>query len=150
MSTAQKSTFVYVTYIRTTPEKLWEAVTDPSFMREYWGYVTIESDWKTGSPWKMVRSNGTITDAGEVLEIERPRRIVLRWEHQMNPELKAEGSTRCTIELEPTGDAVKMTITHESERPGSKLIGAVSGGWPMIASNLKSLLETGRVAVSLK
>ena len=65
-------------------------------------------------------------------------------------ELKAEGSTRCTIELEPTGDAVKMTITHESERPGSKLIGAVSGGWPMIASNLKSLLETGRVAVSLK
>ena len=149
MSTAAKSTFVYVTYIKTTVDKAWEAVTDPRFMREYWGYVTIESEWKKGSPWKMVRANGTITDAGEVLEIEKPRRIVMRWEHQMNPELKAEGPTRCTIELEPKGDAVKMTITHESERPNSKVISAVSGGWPMIVSNLKSLLETGHVAVSL-
>jgi Activator of Hsp90 ATPase homolog 1-like protein len=78
-----------------------------------------------------------------IVESEPPRRLVIRWQHQDKPELKAEGESRCTMELEPSGTAVKLSITHTIERDPSKLIAAVSGGWPKIISNLKSLLETG-------
>ena len=142
-----KSTFVYVTYIRTTPEKLWSALTDVEFMKQYWFGMHCESQWTPGSPWKMVSSDGSITDAGEIVEAEPPRRLVIRWQHQKNPELKAEGDSLCAIELESTGAAVKLSITHSIEREPSKLIGAVSGGWPKIMSNLKSLLETGSVVL---
>jgi uncharacterized protein YndB with AHSA1/START domain len=138
-----RSTFVYVTYIRTTPEKLWFALTDEEFMKQYWFGTHCESQWTVGSSWKMVYSDGRITDTGEIVEAEPLRRLVIRWQHQNNPELKAEGESRCTIELEPTGAAVKLSITHTIEREPSKLIAAVSGGWPQILSNLKSLLETG-------
>ena len=142
-----KSTFVYVTYIRTTPEKLWAALTDVEFMKQYWFGMHCESQWTPGSPWKMVSSDGSITDAGEIVEAEPPRRLVIRWQHQKNPELKAEGDSLCAIELESTGAAVKLSITHSIEHEPSKLIGAVSGGWPKIMSNLKSLLETGSVVL---
>ena len=139
-----RSTFVYVTYIRTTPEKLWTALTeDAEFMKRYWFGTHCQSQWTAGSAWKMVSGEGTITDAGEILEAEPPRRLVIRWQHQNKPELKAEGESRCTIELEPVGTAVKLSITHTIEREPSKLIEAVSGGWPKILSNLKSLLESG-------
>lgn len=142
-----KSTFVYVTYIRTTPEKLWSALTDEAFMKQYWFGMHCESQWTAGSPWRMVRTDGSVCDAGEILESEPPRRLVIRWQHQDNPELKAEGDSRCVMDLESTGSAVKLSITHSIEREPSKLIGAVSGGWPMILSNLKSLLETGSIAL---
>ena len=87
--------------------------------------------------------DGQISDAGEIVEAEPPRRLVIRWQHQKKPELKAEGESLCTMELEPSGTAVKLSITHTIEREPSKLIEAVSGGWPKIISNLKSLLETG-------
>jgi uncharacterized protein YndB with AHSA1/START domain len=139
-----RSMFVYVTYIRTTPEKLWSALTDDvEFMKQYWFGTHCESQWTAGSSWKMVSSEGHITDAGEIVEAEPPRRLVIRWQHQSKPELKAEGESHCTIQLEPIGPAVKLSITHTIEREPSKLIGAVSGGWPKIISNLKSLLETG-------
>jgi uncharacterized protein YndB with AHSA1/START domain len=138
-----KSTFVYVSYIRTTPEKLWSALTDPEFMKQYWFGTHCESEWTPGSSWKMVHPDGTITDAGEIVEAEPPRRLVIRWQNQFKPELKAEGESRCTMEIEPNGTAVKLSITHTIEREPSKLITAVSGGWPKIISNLKSLLETG-------
>ena len=141
-----RSTFVYVTYIRTTQEKLWSALTtDTEFMKQYWFGVHCESQWIAGSPWKMVRTNGSVCDAGEIIESEPPRKLVIRWQHQDNPELKAEGESRCTIELEPSGAAVKLSITHTIEREPSKFIAAVSGGWPKILSNLKSLLETGSI-----
>jgi uncharacterized protein YndB with AHSA1/START domain len=89
-----------------------------------------------------VSSGGEIFDAGEIVEAEPPRRLVIRWENQ-KPELKAEGVSLCTMELEPTGDAVKLSVTHTVEREPSKLITAVSGGWPKVLSNLKSLLEIG-------
>ncbi len=143
-----RSCFVYVTYIRTTPAKLWEALTDPRFIRQYWFDTTVESEWKKGSAWKMARADGTLTDSGEILEIDPPRRMVIRWRNEWSPELKAEGPSRCTIELEPLERAVKLTITHEIERRDAKLITAVSGGWPLILSNLKSLLETGDVAIA--
>jgi uncharacterized protein YndB with AHSA1/START domain len=138
-----RSTFVYVSYIRTTPGKLWSALTDAEFMKQYWFGVHGESQWTAGSPWKSVSPHGQILDAGEIVEAEPPRRLVIRWQHQDKPELKAEGESLCTIELEPSGTAVKLSITHTIEREPSKLIEAVSGGWPKVISNLKSLLETG-------
>jgi uncharacterized protein YndB with AHSA1/START domain len=86
--------------------------------------------------------------AERVLEIDPPRRMVIRWQNEWKPELKAEGPSRCTFELEPADTAVKLTITHEIDRPESKLITAVSGGSPRIISNLKSLLETGEVTIT--
>ena len=144
-----RSSFVYVTYIRTTPEKLWSALTDDTeFMKQYWFGVHCESAWTAGSSWKMVHPDGRILDAGEIVESEPPKRLVIRWQHQDKPELKAEGTSLCTIELEPVGSAVKLSITHTIEREPSKLILAVSGGWPKIISNLKSLLETGSAALN--
>ena len=142
-----RSTFVYVTYIRTTPEKLWSALTDPEFMKRYWFGVHGESRWTAGSSWKSVSPQGQILDAGEIVEAEPPRRLVIRWQNQFKPELKAEGESLCTMEVEPSGTAVKLSITHSIERDPSKFIAAVSGGWPKILSNLKSLLETGVVVL---
>jgi uncharacterized protein YndB with AHSA1/START domain len=142
-----KSTFVYVTYIRTTPEKLWSALTDAEFMKQYWFGMHGESQWTVGSPWELVSGDGQIFDSGEIVEAEPPRRLVIRWQHQNKPELKAEGASLCAMELEPNGSAVKLSITHSIERDRSKLIEAVSGGWPKVISNLKSLLETGSAAL---
>jgi len=142
--------FVYVTYIRTTPEKLWQALLSPEFTRSYWFGVTHESEWKKGAPWKMVFADGTVGDAGEVLEIEKPKRLVLRWRNEFKPELRAEGYSRCTFDIEANGPVTKLTITHEIDKTGSKFIEAVSGGWPRVLSNLKSLLETGEVLTADK
>jgi uncharacterized protein YndB with AHSA1/START domain len=138
-----RSTFVYVAYIRTTPQKLWSALTDAEFMKQYWFGVYGESKWTAGSSWKNVSPKGQILDAGEIVEAVPPRRLVIRWQNQFKPELKAEGESLCTMELEPSGTAVKLSITHTIERQPSKFIEAVSGGWPKVVSNLKSLLETG-------
>ena len=143
-----KSTFIYVTYIRTTPQKLWSALTDDAeFMKQYWFGVHCESEWTAGSSWKMVSPDGKVTDRGEIIEADPPRRLVIRWRNENRPELTEEGESRCTIELEPTAGIVKLSITHTIDRDPSKLISAVSGGWPKIISNLKSLVETGAVVL---
>jgi uncharacterized protein YndB with AHSA1/START domain len=143
-----RSTFHYVTFIRTTPEKLWSALTeDAEFMKQYWFGVHCDSEWRPGSSWKMVHADGSVSDAGEIVEAERPKRLVIRWRHLRMPELAAEGESLCTMELEPIGSAVKLSIIHTIERDPSKLVAAVSGGWPKIISNLKSLLETGAVVL---
>ena len=143
-----KSTFVYVSYIRTTQEKLWSALTDDvEFMKEYWFGAHCESQWTPGSSWKLVSGDGQVLVAGEIVEAEPPRRLVIRWQHENKPELKAEGASLCTMELEPSGAAVKLSITQSIEREPSKLIAAVSGGWPKVISNLKSLLESGSIAL---
>ena len=136
--------FVYVTYIRTTAEKLWDALLQPEFTRVYWFGIWQDCEWKQGSSWKMMHPDGRVTDAGEVLEIEKPKRLVLKWRNEFRPELKAEGFSRCTIEIEPSPQGMKLTITHEIDKDRSKLIEAVSGGWPRIVSSLKTLLETGQ------
>jgi uncharacterized protein YndB with AHSA1/START domain len=139
-----KSKFVYVTYIKTTPEKLWRALTDPEFTRQYWFGVSSESEWKTGASWKLMIPDGRVGDAGEVLEVHPPRRLVISWRNEFIPELRAEGFSRATFELEQQDDAVKLTVTHEMDHPDSELIKGVSSGWPPILSSLKSLLETGQ------
>ena len=136
--------FVYVTYIRTTAEKLWDALLKPEFTRIYWFGIWQDCEWKQGSSWKMMHPDGRVTDAGEVLEFEKPKRLVLKWRNEFRPELKAEGFSRCTIEIEPSPQGMKLTITHEIDKDRSKLIEAVSGGWPRILSSLKTLLETGQ------
>jgi len=150
MTSAAESTFVYVTFIRTTPERLWSALTTPDFTKQYFFGVHHETDWKPGSPWRLVFSDGRTADAGGILEVEPLKRLVIKWRNEFKPELKAEGYSRCTIALEPTGGAMKLTITHTIDRAESKLIEAVSGGWPRILSNLKSLLETGEVVLKDK
>ena len=143
-----RSTFVYVTYINTTQQKLWKALTEPEFMKQYWFGTYCESKWTAGSSWKMKQPpDGGISDSGEIVEAVPPKRLVIRWVHEKRPELKAEGESLCTIELEPTGGAIKLSITHTIERDPSKFIEAVSSGWPKIISNLKSLLETGSIAL---
>lgn len=146
-----KSTFVYVTFIRTTPERLWSALTTPEFMKEYWFGMHCESDWKPGSPWKLLFTDGRVADMGEIVEAEPPQRLVIKWRNEWKEEMKAEGDSLCTFEIETVPDvsppAVKLSITHGMERPESKFIQAVSGGWPKILSNLKSLLETGEIAL---
>jgi uncharacterized protein YndB with AHSA1/START domain len=138
-----RTTFVYVSYIRTTPEELWSALTDVEFMKQYWFGMRCESEWTPGSAWRMVAADGGLVDSGEIVDSDPPRRLVIRWRHEKYPELKAEGESLCTIELEPSGPAVKLSITHTIQRDPSKFIGAVSDGWPKIISNLKSFLETG-------
>src|ERR1700761_5790234 len=136
--------FVYVTYIRTTPELLWQALTSPKFTRKYWFGAWQECAWTTGSPWKLMLPDGRLADAGEVVEIDPPRRLVLKWRHELMPELRQEGFSRATFQLEHLDEVVKLTVTHEMEMPKSRLISAVSSGWPAILSSLKSLLETGQ------
>jgi len=148
MARESSSTFVYVTFIRTTPEKLWTALTSPEFTKQYWfGMHQEVAAWKAGASWRLVFADGRVADTGEIVEVDPPRRLVLKWRNEFKPELKAEGFSRCTVELEPVDGAVKLTITHEMDRPGSRLIDAVSGGWPRILSNLKSLLETGELVL---
>ena len=150
MSSADGSTFVYVTYIRTTPEKLWSALTDTDFMRQYWFNMRVESDFKKGSPWKIVYPDGRVTDTGEILKSVPPKRLVIKCRNEFKPELKAEGYAICTMDIEPAGGAVKLTITHTIDKKNAKFIEAVSGGWPKVLSNLKSLLETGELALAEK
>ena len=135
--------FVYAILIRTTPDALWQALTDPAYTRRYWASTWQDCGWKVGDSWKLMIPDGRVGDAGEVLEIDRPKRLVLSWRNEFMPELKAEGFSKLTYTLEPQGSAVLLTVVHEIDRPDSKLIQAVSGGWPSLLSSLKSLLETG-------
>jgi uncharacterized protein YndB with AHSA1/START domain len=141
-----KPRFVYVIYIRTTAEKLWRALTEPEFTRQYWAGTTQECDWKAGSSWRIMIPDGRVADAGKIVEAEPYRRLVLLWRNEFRPELREEGYSRLSYRLEQQGDMVKLTLTHEMEAlttGPSKLIDAVSSGWPAILSSLKSLLETG-------
>ena len=147
-----KSEFVYVTYIRTTPERLWEALTTPEFIAQYWFGSRCESEWTAGAPWKLLFADGQLADSGEIVEAVPQRRLVIKWRNEWKPEFTAEGHALCTMEIEPVADvatpAVKLSVTHSIARADSPFIATVSGGWPRILSNLKSLLETGAVLLN--
>jgi uncharacterized protein YndB with AHSA1/START domain len=144
------STFIYVTYIRTTPEALWRALTTSEFMAQYWLGATAEADWRKGGAWKLVFPDGRAADQGEIVDFEPERLLAIKWRNEWSEEFKAEGWSMCTMELEPIGEAVKLTVSHTMERENAKFIVAVGGGWPRILSNLKSLLETGQVVLPPK
>lgn len=141
-----RSEFAYVTYIRTTPETLWQALTTPEIIRQYRFGMNVESDWQVGSAWRMY-ADGSLMDRGEILEAVPQQRLAMSWLSEWNSEYRAEGASRCVYEIETAGTAEKLTLTHSIERPDSRFIAAVADGWPMVLSNLKSLLETGNVAI---
>lgn len=139
---SNKETFVYVTYISSTPEKVFDALTAPEMTRKYWAHLNV-SDWKVGSPWKHEDSNdGTIHLVGKVLEIDRPKRLVVSW---ASPSYKdnAAKHTRVTFLVDPGPNAVRLTVMHEDLEPGSDMDEGIRRGWPVVLSNLKTLLETG-------
>jgi uncharacterized protein YndB with AHSA1/START domain len=138
-----KPEFVYVTYIETTPEKMWEALTSSEFSKRYWFGTELKSDWKVGSSLALVM-NGTTTDTGEILEADRPRRLSYTFKHVLDDELRNEPPSKVVFNLEPHGKFVKLTLTHEGFAEGSKMLDGISRGWPAILSSLKSLLESGK------
>jgi uncharacterized protein YndB with AHSA1/START domain/DNA-binding transcriptional ArsR family regulator len=148
--------FVYTTYIKTTPERLWQALTDPAFTRRYWG-ATFDSEWEAGSTMTWTQRGFTVADPAQVvLESDPYRRLAYSW-HTFAPELAealdltaevrervaAERRSKVSFELEPLGQLVKLTVVHDGFEPGSVVASMVSQGWPSVLSNLKTLLETG-------
>ncbi len=142
-----KSKFVYVSYIKTTPENLWGALTTPQLMKQYWVGMDTESDWKAGSAWTMKFPDGRVADAGEIVEFNPPKCMAIKWRNEWKPEMKEEGFSLCTYDLEQADGAVKLTVTHGIDVLNSKFIASVSGAWPICLSNLKSLLEMGDVVL---
>ena len=137
-----KPEFVYVSYIETTPEKLWAALTTSEFSRRYWWDTDVVSDWKVGSPFSLVL-NGKTTDVGEILEADPPRRLCYSFRHILNEAARNERPSRVTFVLEPHGKLVKLTLMHEDFAENSVILDGISKGWPAILASLKSLLETG-------
>ena len=131
------SDFIYTTYIKTTPEKVWQAITNPEFARQYWVNENI-SDWKKGSEWKHVTTEGSVKVVGKILESNPPKRLVMTW---AAPENKADES-QVAFDLAVVDDLVRLDVVHTklSADMGSK----VSGGWPLVLSSMKTFLETGK------
>jgi uncharacterized protein YndB with AHSA1/START domain len=136
--------FVYVTYITTTPEKIWEALTTTEITRRYWGNANV-SDWKPGSKWQHVRDDDarSVAVMGEVVESVRPRRLVMTWSDPADFADRSKHS-RVTFELETLKDVVKLTVTHDELASGSDMARNIAIGWPLVLSSLKSYLETDR------
>jgi uncharacterized protein YndB with AHSA1/START domain/DNA-binding transcriptional ArsR family regulator len=140
---ADRPRYVYVTYIESSPERVWEALTDPDLTAQYWGHSNV-SDWQAGSPWEHRRADGSgIADVtGIVLESVPPRRLTMTFDAP--GEAPPEGPSKVTFDIEPYHEIVRLTVTHENLAGGDALE-AVSAGWPAVCANLKSLLETGHV-----
>lgn len=140
-----ESRFVYVTYIRATPQAIWDELTNPERNKLFWSGYHQQTSWKVGDDYEIVGPDGRAWDTGKVLACDPPKRIEVTWLHEHDAAMRAEGESTCTFELEPATDTVtKLTLTHTIGRANSKLIGAVSNGWPSILASLKSLIETGR------
>lgn len=135
---------VYVTYIKTTPEKVWEALTSSFFSQKMFFGLTVESDWKQGSRWAFISPDGSVHDEGEVLESEPPRRLKLSWRVVFLEEARTLPPAYVTYDIEPMGEAVKLTMTQHQPKPiPRKFYEGGKQGWPYILSVLKSVLETG-------
>jgi uncharacterized protein YndB with AHSA1/START domain len=150
--TMTKPSFVYVTYIATTPEKVWQALVDTDVMRQYWadpnaGCARVNvSDWRPGSPWEHRRLDDarTVDIVGKVVESNPPRRLVLTWARPNDAEDDSKHS-RVAFDIEPHGDGlICLTVTHEDLECDPQMLAGISGGWPKVLSNLETLLETGR------
>ena len=134
---------VYEIYIRTTPERLWEAITDPEIRPKYNFGAAVHSTWTPGSRIEMGPSAGGLIGEGEVLEADPPRRLVHTMVALWSDEVRNEGASRVTWEIEPIEDSCRLTVTHDQLREGANA--ELYGGWPMILSGLKTWLETGEV-----
>ncbi|GAA0400550.1 hypothetical protein GCM10009530_60490 [Microbispora corallina] len=152
--------FVYTTYIGTSPERLWRALTDPAFTRRYWG-ATFDTDWAPGSPMVWHYAGATATGPEQVVLESYPyRRLAYTW-HTFTPEmgaatgmdeetlarLTAEPRSKVTFDIEPVEEGVRLTVVHDGFEPGGALLAGIGEGWPRILSALKTLLETGDEAL---
>lgn len=142
--TPEKTSFVYVTYILATPEKVFEAITKPEIARRYWGHENV-SDWQPGSRWEHVRADEKreVQLVGKVIEISPPRRLVISWanESQQHDPTK---TSRVSFDVEPHGEMVRLTVSHDDLETGGGMDKGIRRGWPLVLSSLKSFLETGR------
>lgn len=139
-----KPSFIYVTYIASTPEKVWNALMDPEMTRRYWFGHRNASDWQVGSRWEHQDYDdaGQVDIVGRVVAVEAPRRLVVTW---ASPADEADPSqhSRVTYDVAPFQGGVRLTVTHEELEPGSDMDQGVRTGWPMVLASLKTLLETG-------
>ncbi|HEX4106768.1 MAG TPA: SRPBCC domain-containing protein [Solirubrobacteraceae bacterium] len=152
-----KPRFVYTTYIKATPERLWQALTDPAFTRRYWG-ASLTSVWKAGSPMSWEYGGVTIADPEQVvLESDPYRRLAYTWQtitaefaqvvgfgDEYFEKVAAEPRSKVSFDLAPVGSGVRLTVVHDGFEPGSLVLESVSGGWPLILASLKTLMETGQ------
>jgi len=140
----EKTSFVYVTYIRSTPEKVFEAITKPEIARRYWGHENV-SDWKPGSTWQHVRADEqrTVQLVGKVIEIAPPTRLVITWANASQT-ADAASTSRVSFDVAAYEDMVRLTVTHDELEAGSGMATGIQKGWPIVLSSLKSLLETGQ------
>ena len=143
------SRFQYITYISSSPEKVWAALTDPHVTPRFWQHENV-SDWKPGSRWEHRRSDpqGTADLVGKVLESDPPRRLVLSWAFPADESREGLHSRVC-FEIEPFKEVVLLTVTHDRLEPGSSMLEGITEGWPKVLSSLKSLLETGKALPQL-
>lgn len=141
MSTTE---FVYVIYINSTPEKVWDALLDNELIKQYWGNHKNVSDWQVGSTWLHQDYDTDTTDIeGKVVEVDKPKRLVLTWAGA-NDELRNEKPSRVTFEIESFLDVARLALTHDELELGSKMLEGIREGWPKVLSSLKTLLETGQ------
>jgi uncharacterized protein YndB with AHSA1/START domain len=142
--TKQTTSFVYVTYIVSTPEKVFEAITKPEIARRYWGHENV-SDWQPGSKWQHIRADDarTVQLIGKVIEISPPNRLVISWANASQVDDPASHS-RVTFGIEEYDNMVRLTVTHDELEADSGMAKGISKGWPIVLSSLKSFLETGR------
>jgi uncharacterized protein YndB with AHSA1/START domain len=139
----EKPEFVYVTYIHSSPQKVWEALTTPDITRQYWGGIyNKSSDWAKGSKWEHIneKDKEPLYVFGEVLESTPYQRLVLSW---IDPDDTADTSV-VTLELEPFDDMVRLKVIHGNFKDGARMVGSITKGWPAVLSSLKSYLETGK------
>lgn len=143
MSTTTTS-FVYVTYILSTPEKVFEAITRPEIARRYWGHENV-SDWRPGATWEHVRDNAdrTVELVGKVIEVSPPSRLVITWANASQA-ADPTATSRVTFDIVEYDRMVRLTVTHDELAAGSGMANAISHGWPAVLSSLKSFLETGQ------
>lgn len=150
------SRFEYVTYIDTTPDKLWDALTNPRLTRLYWGGWSLRSAWKVGTPVRLVMDSavdeegvpteqGTqiVSVQGQVLEFDRPKRLSYSWHVQLVEDMRREQPSRVVFELQPVGQTVRLTLIHDGFAPAGMTVAGIKCGWPVILSSLKTYLERG-------
>jgi len=144
-----KAKFVYVTYIRSTPAKVWKGLIDAEFTRRYWEHLNV-SNWKRGSKWEHVSTRkgerGDVDIVGKVVECKPPKRLVITWATPAQA-AKPSKNSRVTLEIEPVAKRtgmVRLTVTHDQLEPRSGMLKGITDGWPRVLASLKSMLETGR------
>ena len=139
----EKTRFVYVTYVLSTPEKVFEAITKPEIARRYWGHENV-SNWQPGSEWQHVRADAerTVQLIGKVVEVTPPSRLVITWANASQT-ADPESHSRVTFDIAEYDDMVRLTVTHDELEAGSGMAKGISQGWPAVLSSMKSFLETG-------